>query len=156
MACAAKSLHSFLLGRKKTDLKRRALLKPLAAENSLELWATELLQILAKFGRHLRLYPKAIYDLIPPFCPSDSILRRRFDTCPPLSSITVSGLSNRSWDESLAKFVVERGSRALRLSCADQYFAISTSSLSGRVRIFSTMTCLETGKFSHLEPISAL
>lgn len=69
----------------------------------LDSWAADLLKVFAKFGRNLSQEPSAIYKLIPPFCPKESVLYRRHGKKDQSSSPTVTGLTDPSWDECLAK-----------------------------------------------------
>ncbi|KAL8944383.1 MAG: hypothetical protein Q9211_000617 [Gyalolechia sp. 1 TL-2023] len=58
----------------KNLMKRRANHSPaLGIEIQIvELWATDLIRIVAKFGHNLLVFPRSIYHLIPPFCPREA------------------------------------------------------------------------------------
>jgi hypothetical protein len=87
-----------------TGLRRRALL---------EGWATDLIKIVGKFGRILRLSPDSIYKVIPPFCPQNSSVFQTFgkqDT----KALSVLGMTSDNWDDSIAYIPVESFTVAIR------------------------------------------
>ncbi len=74
-------------------------------------WSTDLAKVLGKFGNNLRSQPDSIYKLIPPFCPEDSIIYRQFGR-KESQALSVSGFSNSTWDDSLARFSLAPGAVA--------------------------------------------
>jgi hypothetical protein len=60
-----------------------------------QLWATDLLKLVGKFGTHLTECPSSIYEQVPPFCPKNSMVYRQFEQSAPCPySLSVKGLSN--------------------------------------------------------------
>ena len=147
----AKSLTSSLEKRAKFNADQSPLTHGLQEMDTLELWATDLVKIVGKFGVQLIAYPRSIYKLIPSFCPRNSMIYRQFSTAKSSSGISVSGFSNSNWDDSLARFSVGRDCQALSIMCVGRYFAILTSD--GTVILWHSLTCEEAQRFSHGERV---
>jgi WD40 repeat protein len=149
---AAEALSSFLL-RQPQQLKFDR-----GGTRIVQRWATNLLQITAKFGDHLIRYPRAIYSLVPAFCPMDSLVYKLERNSPfSVPSIRVTGLSRSDWDDCLARFSVRKDCIASRIICSDDYFAISTtsgkgSSADGCIGIYRIQTCEEVAMLVQGEP----
>ena len=148
---AAKSLTSFLEKREKFNTDQNPLTHCLQEMETLELWATDLVKIVGKFGVHLIAYPRSIYKLIPSFCPRNSIIHRQFGPAKSSLGISVTGFSDSNWDDSLAKFSVGRDCQALSITCVGRYFAILTSD--GTVILWHSLTCEEARRFPHAERV---
>ncbi|THY13723.1 hypothetical protein D6D02_04599 [Aureobasidium pullulans] len=156
----AQSLKDFLRRKSKTDLL-------IGKEvEVVDKWATDLVKLISKFGRHLSLYPHTINDLIPPFCPSTTAPFQQFAS--DCGGIAVYGLSATNWDECLCTLApsdhhIERftgsssntsSSSARRISettsqpgtltsvaSGKSIFAIGSST--GKISLFNNSTCLE-------------
>lgn len=156
----AQSLKDFLRRKSKTDLL-------IGKEvEVVDKWATDLVKLISKFGRHLSLYPHTINDLIPPFCPSTTAPFQQFAS--DCGGIAVYGLSATNWDECLCTLApsdhhIERftgsssntsSSSARRISetasqpgtltsvaSGKSIFAIGSST--GKISLFNDSTCLE-------------
>lgn len=63
------------------------------------------------------------------------------------------GLSSEDWDSVFTKITVGRGCKAQKIACGDKYFALSTSSVRGIIKIFRTRTCEELVEISHNERV---
>ena len=148
---ASQTLTSFLEKKARSDAERSPLTHRLREKEVLELWATDLLKMVGKFGPHLLTYPKSIYKLIPAFCPQDSAIYRQFGPKRVSSMLAVTGFSTRTWDDSLAKFSVGRECQALKILCVDRYFAILTTD--GTVILWHALTCEEARRFPHGERV---
>ena len=125
----------------KTYLHRRSkhlslLGKDVAVLNS---WSTDLNRLVTKFGKNLLSSPSSIYYSIPPFCPTDTALKRQFATTP--RSIMVLGLSVTTWDDCLSTIGFKNDAPSA-IGCSDKYFAIGLSS--GKILIHMCSTCQET------------
>jgi WD40 repeat protein len=125
----------------------------------IERWAIDMLQITAKFGDHLVTYPRAIYSLIPAFCPESSIVRKfSYNGLFSVPSVKVTGVSPIDWDECLARFSIGKNCNATRILCTDDHFAVSTMPLNGPavdgcVSIYRTRTCEEMDILKHGEAV---
>ena len=148
---ASQTLTSFLEKKARADAERSPLTHRLQEKEILELWATDLLKIVGKFGAHLLGHPRSVYKLIPPFCPQDSAMYRQFGPKKLSSTLTVTGFSTRTWDDCLAKFSVGRECQALKILCIDRYFAILTPD--GTVILWHALTCEEARRFPHGERV---
>jgi WD40 repeat protein len=66
----------------------------------------------------------------------------------------MSGFSNNSWDDNLAKFSVGRDSQGVKIKCLDNYFAILVTD--GTVILYHSMTYEESRRFPHGERVLAM
>lgn len=101
---ASEYLHAFASKKRKMhadDVPHKECIEDLELLDS---WAADLLKVFAKFVRNLSQEPSAIYKLIPPFCPKESVLYRRHGKKDQSFSLTVTGLTDPPWDDCLAKF----------------------------------------------------
>ena len=87
----------------------------------LDHWATDLVRLVTKFGKNLLSCPSSIYHLIPPFCPSESAIKRQFTSA--VCGITVLGTSATTWDD-CSSTIVYQLQQVSALACSDQYFAV--------------------------------
>ncbi|KAL9628615.1 MAG: hypothetical protein Q9204_005780 [Flavoplaca sp. TL-2023a] len=109
-----------------------------------ENWSTDLIRLVAKFGKWMIESPQAIYWLIPPFCPKDTAIAKQFGASP--RGISVSGLSTRSWDDRLS-CISFHGVEAIAIGAADGLFAVGLAT--GTVIVYSEITCQEVTRFDH-------
>lgn len=119
---------------------------------TLDSWATDLVRLVAKFGKNLTADPSSIFHLIPPFCPSDSAPRKQFASSA-ARGISVFGLSATSWDDCLST-IVQPGEQMTALACSDNHFAVGSSN--GRVVIYHELTFQEAQTLQHGEPVRTL
>ena len=121
----------------------------------LESWAIDFLKLLGKFGRNLTANPTAIHQLIPPFCPKETMLYTHFEQRAQHSRpLSIKGISNNVWDDGLAKIGLGPESQTLGIICAGDYFAISTST--GLIFLYSSTTFEVKRILSHEERICAM
>ncbi len=120
---------------------------------AVESWAIDLVRLVTKFGRNLSASPSSIFQLIPPFCPVDSALHKQFALS--MRGISVLGLSATTWDDCLSTITaLNTEEHFSALACTDRYFAVGTSS--GKILIYSEMTCQEIRPLQHHEPVRLL
>lgn len=112
----------------------------------LDSWSTDLVRLVAKFGKNLLENPASIYHLIPPFCPPESAPRKLFSTTTRgTSGIQLVGLSNKTWGDCLST-IIEPQEQFSSLACSATEFAIGTNS--GIIKIFNQVTCQEVKTLS--------
>ncbi|KAL9059037.1 MAG: hypothetical protein Q9162_001425 [Coniocarpon cinnabarinum] len=128
-------------------------LRPLQELETIELWATDLLKIVGKFGRNLVDNPDSIFKFIPQFCPKNSAIHRQFARNDAFS-VLVSGESHNDWDDSLAKLFVGADTQALSIITTGQCFAIATSA--DVIILWDAATCQEVRRLLHKEHVTAL
>lgn len=116
-----------------------------------EAWATDLVRLVAKFGKNLVESPSSIYWLIPPFCPSSSAIASQFGISS--KGLSIHGLSNTGWDDRLA-CIDFQDKQATALSCGGNSFAVGLSS--GVFVLFHNATCQEWKRLDHGEPLKHL
>ena len=148
---ASRKTASFLKKVDRLDEGRSPLTHRLREKELLDLWAIDLVRLVGKFGPHLSDQPKLIFKLVAPFCPQDSMMFKQFSTLSTSSSISVSGLSNASWDDCLVKFAVHESNVPLQIKCASRYFAILLSD--GTVMLYHASTCEDVRRFQHGERV---
>lgn len=146
----ARALTSHVEQTRRIYMDESPLAQPWAEMEFLSIWSTELVRVVGKFGSHLARYPSSVYSLVTLFCPPESAIGRQFSMRGP-SAPRITGISNTTWDDSLAKFTV--GQRPRAIFCLDSYFGILTSERS--VNLYSTWTFEETRRFRHGENIFA-
>jgi WD40 repeat protein len=152
LAHASRSLNTLVRRRRKYDTQTNPLLHRLQDLELVELWATDLIKIIGKFGPNLTKDPSSIYKEIPPFCPRDSMIHKQFGMN--ISGLSVSGISGASWDDSLAKMSLGSGSQAITMICSGNHSAVLTSS--GQIVLYSTVTFEAVHTFLHGERVSAI
>ena len=139
---AAKNLKAFLNKR----AKYRAPIEP--AVQDATAWSADLSRIVASFGKPLTTNPGAIHFLIPPICPSTSIIYRSFAHYP--RPMRVLGLSEDEWDDRIS-CIVNPGRSALSIACEDIAFAVGFSD--GTAHIYDTSTLQEKHVFNHRDQV---
>lgn len=135
---ASQGLTSYLGRKSRADAESSPLTHKLQEKEMLELWAVDLVKIVGKFGAQLVSHPNCIYNLIPSFCPTTTMIYQQFRRNNATDAITVTGFSQQHWDDCLSKFLVARDCQPLKIICMDQHFVISTSD--GTLRLFDTIT----------------
>lgn len=121
-------------------------------------WVTDLIRVAAKFRIQLFTCPSSIHYLIPPLCPSDSMLRRTFvdEQARPSalpSTITVKGIPPNTWEDCLVRLDFQNG-QGTTACHGDCFFAVGLST--GQVNIYDprSLHCLR--RFMHPERVKGL
>ena len=136
LANASTALKTFVCQQRDYDATTSPLLQRKQDLELVELWATDLIRILGKFGPNLSTNPLSIYKQIPPFCPRGSMIYKQFGVNS--SGLSVKGISSASWDDSLAKIYLGSSSQAIRMICSGYHLAILT--VAGQIFLYSTIT----------------
>lgn len=111
-------------------------------------WATDLARIPRMFANALMVSPSAIYSLIPPFCPTKSMV---YNTGASGRRLAVLGASNKQWDDRLLCIDFRQGQpRALRYG--DEFLAIGLSS--GTVALYYAQSYQEYKVLEHGEGVN--
>lgn len=138
----AKNLQNFLNRRAKYQAPIGAAIHDVTA------WITDLSRLVGSFGQPLMTNPGAIHFLIPPVCPSSSIIYRCFADYP--RPMRVLGLSEDEWDDRLS-CIINPGQRALSVTCEDITFAVGFSD--GTTHIYDTATMQEKYVVNHQDQV---
>lgn len=141
----AKNLRNFL------DRRAKYTVPMVKRFDSVGQWATDLLRIVAKFGRNLLLYPSAIYFIIPRLCPTSSSIYQEFGSA--RSGLALEGFKNTSWGDCIS-YIDHRDTRAMSLAAGDNVFAIGLKS--GYAKVYNGMTCQERTSVHHGEHVRVL
>ena len=124
--------------------------KRISETKSLEMWSTDMVKIVGKFGSNLLLNPDSIYKLIPPFCPRNSITYQSFGRKEE-NNIKVSRQINSDWDDSLARLSFGPNVHATSIEAAGGHIAVLSPS--GIVILYYASTCAEYRRIQHNERV---
>ena len=117
----------------------------------LDAWSTDMERLVPKFGGNLSASPWSIYNLIPPFCPAESALKKYFGSSN--RSLNVEGLSSPDWDDCISVFLYQKRYPSALASSSSQ-FAVGFND--GTIKIYDVMTCQDIQDLSHGEGIKGL
>lgn len=143
LVSAGKAIGSFIKGSEHSDsgdTRDIALLR---------VWANDLLRLVMRFGPSLAAYPASIFSIIPPFCPSETALRKK---APP-RGITVSGLGEEEWGDQLSTIFNPQEQYSC-IASSKRLFAIGC--YSGLIYILQHVLYKEVAKLDHGEPVKLL
>ena len=125
----------------------------IAQDSFLDAWATDLVKLVGKFGANLVKNPEAIYKLIPPFCPDDSVIYQQFGR-KEINTLKVSGFSLTKWDDSLARLSFGAGTHATAIKVAGGRIAVLSPS--GTIIVYYASTCEESRRIKHGERVQRI
>ncbi|KAI0870237.1 hypothetical protein GGS24DRAFT_493150 [Hypoxylon argillaceum] len=114
-------------------------------------WATDLVRVSARFRSKLLSCPSSIHCLIPPFCPTGSIIFTLFMT--QTRSLVVKGARELDWDDCLIRIDFQKGQTttvAHGITC----FAIGMST--GQVSLYDCATVQHLSIMRHPERVRLL
>ncbi|KAK3344227.1 WD40-repeat-containing domain protein [Lasiosphaeria hispida] len=114
---------------------------------ALRQWTTDLARIPAMFANALRATPSAIYWLVPPFCPTGSMIYNASSTG---RRITVLGASRENWDDRLLCIDFRRGQPSA-LCYGEEFLAVGLTS--GPVTLYYATSHQEYKMFDHGEAV---
>lgn len=143
LVAAGKAIGSFIKGSEHSDsgdTREIALLR---------VWANDLLRLVMRFGPSLVAYPASIFNIIPPFCPSETALRKK---APP-RGITVSGLGEEEWGDQLSTISNPQEQYSC-ISSSKRFFAIGC--YGGLIFVLQHVLYKEVAKLDHGEPVKLL
>lgn len=137
----------------KAFLERRSKYFPPIGQQfqTVEAWSIDLIRVSAKFRTVLLTSPSSIYWLIPPMCPSESIIARKFAS--PHRGITLHGMSVSTWDDCLSR-IDYNSSQATAIDHGDHLFAIGLTT--GKIFIYHSISSQVHHSLEHLERIKIL
>lgn len=148
---AAQYLKSFVKSREKM-LSNNALRSFKSDDiEFLRLWAIDLIKLVGKFGSYLVQYPSCIYKLIPPFCPTNSILRKTFGQG--YGTFLVTGISSADWDDCHARLSVGADETATKVIATSEVFAALVPQAHSLI-IWHAETCEELRRIHHGEYVT--
>lgn len=139
---AAKNLKAYLDRRAKYQAPIGQAIQDVTA------WAVDLSRLVASFGKPLMTNPGAIHFLLPPVCPSTSMIHRSFADYP--RPMRVLGSSEDDWDDRLS-CIINPGRQALSVTCEDIAFAVGFSD--GTTHIYDTSAMQEKHVFNHRDQV---
>ncbi|KAI1157343.1 WD40-repeat-containing domain protein [Nemania serpens] len=114
---------------------------------ALRQWTADFPRIVAKFANPLITCPSAIYSLIPPFCPTNSVI---YNASSHGRRLTVLGPSSENWDDRLS-CVNFRAGRPTAVCYGDDFLAVGLST--GSATLYHATSCQEYKVLSHGEAI---
>ena len=135
---AAKNIKEFLRRRAKRE-------PPLGTDfSTLDGWSTDLIRLVAKFGRNLRSSPSSIRNLIPMVAPRQSRLSQAIRGAP--RWIEVVGPASENWDDCVST-IQYKDSWGTALATGENIFAIGLKN--GTVIVYDQSTCQEKLSVKH-------
>lgn len=137
----------------KLNIEKNPLLHRLQDLELFDLWATDLVKIVAKFGRHLLDDPIAIYKIVPPLCPRNSIMYRQFGRNES-STLSICGISHGAWNDCLARVSLHHGAKAWKITCAGRHVAVLGST--GSIVLWDSISFEETCTMRHAEIVTGM
>lgn len=121
----------------------------------IELWAIDFLKVLGKFGKTLMASPSSIYEQIPPFCPTSSMIYRRFKHyAPSPPPLEIEGITKSTWDDNLAKLSVGPKNQSIAVICSSNLIAVLTAV--GDIYMYNSTTFDLKQVLSHAERVCAM
>ncbi|KAH9907305.1 WD40-repeat-containing domain protein [Xylariomycetidae sp. FL2044] len=118
---------------------------------AIDAWATDLVKMSAKFRSELLTCPSSIHCLIPPMCPTESIISKTYTS--PTRSLVVRGYLDRDWDDCLVRIHLRKG-YTTSLACGQANFAVGTSS--GQISVYDTRFIQQVSVVKHPERVRVL
>lgn len=112
-------------------------------------WVNDLTHLVTIFGANLIVSPSSIYALIPPLCPTSSIVHKSFAW---RSRHKVICSTNESWDERLSCLLFP--STAKSVASNDRYLAVGL--VDGTIRVLDNSTLEGVTTLNHGEPVRQL
>lgn len=132
--------------------RRRKYKPPIGLEiSNVSEWTDDLIHLVAQFGKTLLASPQAIYHLVPPICPRQSMIFQTFKSHS--RGLQVIRPSQINWDDRLCCIVIPE-TQIFSVSSRDNRFALGTSN--GRVYIYQESTFQEKLQLLHAEPVRRL
>ncbi|KAK0619028.1 hypothetical protein B0T14DRAFT_495874 [Immersiella caudata] len=121
-------------------------------------WVTDLIRLAAKFRTQLLDCPESIHCLIPPMCPSGSIISRTFvkdskKHVPSPTILVVKGMPQDTWDDCLLRLDFQKG-QTTTLSHGEYFFAIGLST--GLISIYDSGSAHFLRRITHPERVRIL
>ncbi|GIZ37585.1 hypothetical protein CKM354_000102800 [Cercospora kikuchii] len=129
-------------------------------QNFLLQWAQDLVHVVGTFGSQIIRSPTSVFNLMPAFCPKESVLYQQFGKAGqnPLPveepRPKIRGDLNPLWDDCFAKFEVASDSTPTSILSLGHYFAILTRG-DGTLHIYNANTCELAQRLSHGDRVLA-
>lgn len=114
-------------------------------------WSTDLVRLVMQFGGNLKEYPAAIFNLIAPFCPTNTAPRKQFGSVP--RGITVRGVQTEDWGDCLST-LSNPSQQHSSIASSKSHFAIGC--VSGKIMVFQHVLYHRIAVLEHSEPVRLL
>ena len=148
---ASVALRTFVAARRTFNSTTQPSQHRLTDIELVEQWATDLLNVVGKFSRHLIEDPTAIRRLVPQLCPHRSAIYRQFSKQPRFS---VDNISYNDWDDCLGRVLIDTGHRATQLICSARHLAVLT--MDGMIFLWDCTNFENLPTINHDEFVSAM
>jgi WD40 repeat protein len=113
-------------------------------------WTTDLIRIVPKFADALTMSPSAIYSLILPFCPTESMIHQIAN---PGRRLSIVGFSNVEWNDRLSCIDFHEGQTST-VCHGDEFFAVGLTT--GTVALYHATSCHVYKVLNHGEAVKIL
>ena len=137
----------------KAYLARRAKYFPPFGQQvrTIDAWTVDLIRLTAKFRTALLTSPSSIYRLIPPMCPSESIISRKFTSSH--RGLAVKGSVEKTWDDCLT-LINYLDAQTTAIAHGDRSFAVGLSA--GKIIMYHTISGQVHRVLNHVERVKIL
>jgi hypothetical protein len=134
-------------------LRRRTKYVPPVDQNiqMVDAWATDFIRVSARFRSKLLACPSSIHCLIPPFCPTESIISTSFTT--PTRSLIVKGARESDWDDCLIRIDFQKG-QTTTVAHGIAFFAVGLST--GQISLYDQASIQHVSIMRHPERVRLL
>ena len=112
----------------------------------------DIIRVVGRFGRDIMENPASIHKHVVPFYPKASIISRSFGSTNS-SAFSVSGITSKKWDDSLAWMMIREDQTASKVLCKDTFF-VTLVGINGTLTLWSSETCEEIRRFTHGEYVT--
>lgn len=119
----------------------------------IDLWASDLGRILGKFGGNLLEDPLSIHGLVPHFCPTSSAMYQRFGKEKAVPKLAISGISNATWDDSVARLFLGHRLQSSAVLSSYHFFAVLTYGSAGTMIVYDAMGLKEKYRLKHRQHV---
>ncbi|RYP05824.1 hypothetical protein DL764_003535 [Monosporascus ibericus] len=136
-------------------LGRSKYLPPTAPDfQFIDKWVVDLIRVAAKFRTQLLVCPSSIHCLIPPLCPTESMISKTFNVPGrPTPVLGVHGLPTGAWDDCLVRITFQKGQTAA-VSHGVRLFAVGLST--GHICMYDSSSVQIVHRLVHPERVRLL
>jgi WD40 repeat protein len=117
---------------------------PIGSTKFVDAWAIDLIRLATKFGKNLVLAPFSLFQIIPQFCPTKSMVRQQ--CLLPSSPFHILGGTAAGWNDCVARIRLQSNSTVTALASCEVYIALGLNT--GDVFIYCTSTCQQFRKLA--------
>ena len=150
---SAQYLKTFIKRREAKRSRASQDFMPKSYQDPLRPWAVDLGRVVGKFGNNLVQQPSSIFNLVSPFCPDSSVIKKSLGMAS--SKFTVTGITNNHWDDCQARLCPGPDEMPSKLLVTEEVIAAMIAQARA-VQIWHAETFLPMRRIQHGEYLSEL